>query len=41
MSEHAQGTAGKVVEIKGVVIDAVFTESLPAIYNALSIARAL
>ena len=38
MSEHAQGTAGKVVEIKGVVIDAVFTESLPAIYNALSIA---
>src|SRR5687768_17637283 len=38
MSEHAQGTVGKVVEIKGVVIDAVFTENLPAIYNALSIA---
>ena len=37
MSEHAQGTAGKVVEIKGVVIDAVFPDELPEIYNALAI----
>ena len=37
MSEHAQGTAGKIVEIKGVVIDAVFPETLPGIYNALAI----
>src|ERR687898_401316 len=38
MSEHAQGSApGKVIEIKGVVIDAVFPERLPEIYNALSI----
>src|SRR5688500_10748868 len=38
MSEHAQGsTAGKVIEIKGVVIDAVFTDRLPSIYNALAI----
>jgi F-type H+-transporting ATPase subunit beta len=38
MSKHAQGTAaGKVIEIKGVVIDAVFPETLPAIYNALAI----
>ncbi len=37
MSEHAQGTAGKVVEIKGVVIDAVFPDVLPGIYNALAI----
>src|SRR5918994_3497264 len=38
MSEHAQGSApGKVIEIKGVVIDAVFTDRLPAIYNALAI----
>ena len=28
---------GKVVEIKGVVIDAVFTDRLPAIYTALRI----
>ena len=28
---------GKVVEIRGVVIDAVFHERLPAIYNALEI----
>ena len=28
---------GKIVEIKGVVIDAVFTEQLPQIYNALRI----
>ena len=38
MSENAQGSAvGKVVEIKGVVIDAVFTDKLPGIYNALAI----
>jgi F-type H+-transporting ATPase subunit beta len=30
---------GKVIEIRGVVIDAVFTETLPEIYNALRIAR--
>jgi F-type H+/Na+-transporting ATPase subunit beta len=28
---------GKVIEIKGVVVDVVFTERLPAIYNALRI----
>ena len=28
---------GKVVEIKGVVIDAVFTDTLPEIYTALRI----
>jgi len=28
---------GRIVEIKGVVIDAVFTERLPEIYTALSI----
>jgi F-type H+-transporting ATPase subunit beta len=32
-----QQNVGKVIEIKGVVIDAVFTESLPAIYSALRI----
>ena len=36
--EHAQGSAvGKIIEIKGVVIDAVFPDTLPAIYNALAI----
>ena len=34
--QNAQNV-GKVVEIKGVVIDAVFPERLPAIYNAVSI----
>jgi F-type H+/Na+-transporting ATPase subunit beta len=38
MSEHAQENVGRVVEIKGVVIDAVFTGELPEIYNALAIA---
>ncbi len=38
MSEHAQENVGRVVEIKGVVIDAVFTGTLPEIYNALAIA---
>ena len=37
MPEHAQGTAGKIIEIKGVVIDAVFPDVLPGIYNALAI----
>src|SRR5437879_12242992 len=31
---------GRIVEIKGVVIDAVFPGQLPAIYNALSIRHA-
>jgi F-type H+/Na+-transporting ATPase subunit beta len=31
------GSVGKVIEIKGVVIDAAFTGSLPEIYNALEI----
>ncbi|MGN6174657.1 MAG: F0F1 ATP synthase subunit beta [Streptosporangiaceae bacterium] len=31
------GSVGRIVEIKGVVIDAVFTGELPAIYNALEI----
>ena len=30
---------GKVIEIRGVVIDAVFTDTLPEIYNALRIER--
>lgn len=34
MAEH---NVGKVVEVKGVVIDAVFTGELPEIYNALKI----
>jgi F-type H+-transporting ATPase subunit beta len=38
MSETSAGTnVGKIVEIKGVVIDAVFPERLPAIYNALRV----
>jgi F-type H+/Na+-transporting ATPase subunit beta len=32
-----QQNVGKVIEIKGVVIDALFTENLPEIYNALQI----
>jgi F-type H+/Na+-transporting ATPase subunit beta len=32
-----QQNVGKVIEIKGVVIDAAFTEQLPEIYNALKI----
>jgi F-type H+-transporting ATPase subunit beta len=35
----APESAGKVVEIKGVVVDAVFTEGLPEIYSALRIDR--
>ncbi len=38
MAAKSNGTnAGRVVEIKGVVLDAVFPDKLPAIYHALSI----
>ena len=38
MSDAGAGTnTGRIVEIKGVVIDAVFPDRLPAIYNALAI----
>ena len=38
MSENGQSSnVGRIVEIKGVVIDAVFSSGLPAIYNALEI----
>src|SRR5260370_40291891 len=33
------GNIGKLIEIKGVVVDALFTERLPAIYSALRIDR--
>ncbi len=33
-----EANVGKVVEIRGVVIDAVFPGELPAIYGALEIA---
>jgi F-type H+-transporting ATPase subunit beta len=33
----SENNVGKVVEVKGVVVDAVFTGSLPEIYNALRI----
>ncbi len=36
-SAQANGNRGKIVEIKGVVLDAVFPEGLPAIYSALRI----
>ncbi|MDF2752568.1 MAG: hypothetical protein K0S82_951, partial [Gaiellaceae bacterium] len=35
--ENRNGNRGKIVEIKGVVIDAVFPNELPAIYSALRI----
>jgi F-type H+-transporting ATPase subunit beta len=35
--ENRDGNRGKIVEIKGVVIDAVFPNELPAIYSALRI----
>ena len=38
MAESNGRNVGKLIEIRGVVIDAVFTESLPEIYSALSIA---
>jgi F-type H+/Na+-transporting ATPase subunit beta len=34
---NGRNSVGKVIEIKGVVIDAVFTDALPGIYNALRI----
>jgi F-type H+-transporting ATPase subunit beta len=37
MPEDRSGNVGTIVEIKGVVIDAVFPETLPEIYNALQI----
>ena len=38
MSETAtEANVGKVAEIRGVVVDAVFPDRLPAIYNALRI----
>ncbi len=38
MSENGQSSnVGRIVEIKGVVIDAIFSHGLPAIYNALEI----
>jgi F-type H+-transporting ATPase subunit beta len=42
MSDQKNGqnhNVGKVIEIRGVVIDAVFTDTLPEIYNALRIER--
>jgi len=38
VSKNAENT-GRLLEIKGVVVDAVFTEKLPAIYSALQIPR--
>ena len=32
-------SVGKIIEIKGVVIDAVFPDRLPEIYSALEIER--
>ena len=37
MSEQSAQKPGRIVEIKGVVIDVVFPEGLPEIYNAVSI----
>jgi len=38
LSENGQSSnVGRIVEIKGVVIDAIFPEKLPTIYNALEI----
>ena len=38
MSQNGQSAhLGSIVEIKGVVIDAVFPEEMPSIYNALEI----
>jgi F-type H+/Na+-transporting ATPase subunit beta len=38
LSENGQSSnVGRIVEIKGVVIDAIFSSGLPAIYNALEI----
>jgi F-type H+-transporting ATPase subunit beta len=38
-SDGKNDNVGKLIEIKGVVIDAVFPEQLPSIYSALRIAR--
>ncbi|MBV8597863.1 MAG: F0F1 ATP synthase subunit beta, partial [Actinobacteria bacterium] len=38
-SNGSNANVGKLIEIKGVVIDAVFTSRLPAIYSALRIPR--
>ena len=38
MAESNSRNVGKLIEIRGVVIDAVFTENLPEIYSALAIA---
>jgi len=38
-SNGSARNVGKIVEIKGVVIDAVFPERLPSIYSALRIPR--
>ena len=37
--QNSNQQPGRIVEIKGVVIDAVFPGQLPGIYNALSIQR--
>src|SRR5919108_2201257 len=37
MAEKSSANIGKIVEVKGVVVDAVFHGDLPAIYNALRI----
>jgi F-type H+-transporting ATPase subunit beta len=37
MSSRGDSNVGKVIEIKGVVLDAVFPDRLPAIYHALNI----
>ena len=37
MPEQSAQKPGRIIEIKGVVIDAVFPEGLPEIYSALSI----
>src|SRR5919198_4686431 len=37
MAEKSSSNTGKIVEIKGVVIDAVFHEKLPEIFHALRI----
>lgn len=40
MSKNGNKNVGKLLEIKGVVVDAVFPGTLPAIYSALRISRA-
>ena len=37
MSETSRTNTGRIIEIKGVVIDAVFADRLPEIYTALEI----